>query len=193
MPEADAAAVELLERFGALLHGHFELSSGKHSDVYVQKARILEHPEPTMELARRIASWYSDIEAVVAPAAGAVPLGFAVALAAGARSLFAERDAGGAMALRRGFALSPGERTLVVEDVVTTGGSAAEVYGLVQRSGADVLGVAALVDRSAGPLPFPLRALVRLEASVWDAAECPMCARGDPIDSPGSRRIGRSG
>src|SRR2546422_3689262 len=116
-------ARRLFERSGAVLSGHFLLSSGRHSDVYVEKARILERPEETMALAREIASWYPRVDVVVAPAVGAIPLGFAVALAAGARSIFAEREEG-RMRLRRGFSLEPGERALVVEDVVTTGGSA---------------------------------------------------------------------
>jgi orotate phosphoribosyltransferase len=182
-------AAELFERCGAMLSGHFQLSSGRHSDRYVEKARVLERPEVATALAREIASWYPRIDVVVAPAVGAVPLGFAVALSAGARSLYAERE-DGRMRLRRGFALEPGERTLVVEDVVTTGASAREVFDLVGTTGAERLGVAALIDRSTQPVGLPLRAVLRVEAQSWDPADCPMCARGDPIESPGSRRLG---
>ncbi len=182
------AAREAVERTGALLIGHFLLSSGLHSDRYVQKARVLERPEETMAVARTMAAWYERIEVVVAPATGAIALGFAVALAAGARSVFAERE-DGAMALRRGFAVEPGERTLVVEDVVTTGASAREVWDLVGRLGAHRLGVAALIDRSAGDPGFPLRAAVRIEASAWPGEDCPRCRAGEPITSPGSRRL----
>jgi orotate phosphoribosyltransferase len=185
-------ARERFEQCGAMLTGHFQLSSGRHSDRYVEKARVLEEPELAMTLAREIASWYPRIDVVVAPAVGAVPLGFAVALAAGARSVFTERD-DGRMRLRRGFALEPGERVLVVEDVVTTGGSAQEVYDLVGESGADRLGVAALIDRSTRKVAFPLRAVLRVEARTWDPEECPMCRRGDPIESPGSRRLRSDG
>lgn len=176
----------LLERRGAILRGHFRLTSGRHSNLYVQKARLLEHPESTMVIAREMASWYEDVQVVVAPAVGAIALGFAVALAAGARSLFAER-ADGRMTLRRGFEVAAGERALVVEDIVTTGGSAHEVYELVGRTGAERLGVAALVDRSAGRLAFPLRSLVRIAADTWSAEECPLCGAGTPMDAPGSR------
>lgn len=179
---------ELLERHGAVLRGHFLLSSGRHSDLYVEKARVIERPGLTMVLAREVASWYPGVEVVVAPAVGAVPLGFAVALAAGARSVFAEREEG-RMALRRGFAVRPGERALVVEDVVTTGGSAGEVYELLGRAGAERLGVAAIVDRTVDPVPFPLRALLRLEAVAWDPSRCPLCERGAPLVSPGSRHL----
>jgi orotate phosphoribosyltransferase len=178
----------LLERHGAILPGHFELSSGRHSDLYVQKSRLLERPEATVRMAREIASWYEAVDVVVAPAVGAIPLGFAVALEAGARSVFAERE-DGEMRLRRGFEVRSGERALVVEDVVTTGGSAGEVWELAGTTGAERIGVAALVDRSSGALDFPLRALLRLTALSWPAMDCRLCAQGRPIDSPGSRRL----
>ena len=184
---------DILERQGAIRSGHFELTSGRHSDLYVEKARVLQWPEATVTIAREIVSWYpGGIDVVLAPAVGAIPLGFAVALAAGARSVYAERQ-DGTMRLRRGFALEERERTLVVEDVVTTGGSAGEVFHLVEEAGAQALGVAALVDRSAAPLPFPLRAVVRVEASTWEPARCPMCAGGLPLEVPGSRRLAGAG
>ena len=179
----------LLERSGAMLRGHFRLTSGRHSDAYVQKARVLEDPAATMEMAREMASWHEGIEVVVAPAVGAIALGFAVALAAGARSIFAEREEG-RMALRRGFRIDPGERVLVVEDVITTGGSAREVYDLVLAAGAEALGVAALIDRSGREMDFPLRAVVEIEAVSFPPGECPLCARGIPVEAPGSRYRG---
>ena len=186
MNEADV--LDLLTEHHALLRGHFLLSSGKHSDAYVEKARLFERPEVVSALAAEIASWYERIEAVVSPAVGAVPLGFAVAQASSARFLYAERE-GGSLVLRRGFRLGAGERTLVVEDVVTTGGSAAEVYELVRTSGAEPLGVAALVDRSTGELPFLFRSLIRLEFAVHDPKRCPLCADGVQLVSPGSRHV----
>jgi orotate phosphoribosyltransferase len=147
---------------------------------------VFEDPAMTAHLAEEVASWFPDVDIVVSPAVGAIPLGFAVALAAGARFLYAERS-DGRMALRRGFAIPAGARVVVVEDVVTTGGSAAEVWDLVGERGAERLGVAALVDRSAEALPFPIRALVRLEAAAVDPDDCPQCAAGVPIESPGSR------
>lgn len=181
-------AEALFEKCGAMLEGHFLLSSGRHSDRYVQKARVLEHPDVAMAFAREIASWYDDVSVVLAPAVGAIALGFAVALAAGARSVFAEREHG-SMALRRGFAIEPGEPTLVVEDVITTGASAAEVWDLAGAAGARRLGVAALFDRSASPPAFPLRAVLRVDAESWEPEACPLCARAVPIDSPGSRHL----
>jgi orotate phosphoribosyltransferase len=172
-----------------MLSGHFLLSSGRHSDRYVEKARILERPDALMAFGAEMASWYPEVQAVVAPAVGAIALGFAVAFHAGARFLFAERVEG-EMDLRRGFALAHGERTLVVEDVITTGASAGQVYDLVRRREADALGVTALVDRSQSPPPFPLRAVLRVEAVSWAPEECPLCREGRPISSPGSRRLG---
>ena len=181
-------ARSLLERQGAILRGHFQLTSGLHSDVYVQKARVTEMPGPTMALAGEIASWYHEVDVVIAPAVGAIALGFAVATQTLCRSIFAERE-DDRMRLRRGFRIEPRERVLVVEDVVTTGGSAREVLELARDQGGDVLGVAALVDRSAGDLGFALRAVLRLDAETWTKPECPLCRRGVPIDAPGSKHL----
>jgi orotate phosphoribosyltransferase len=186
MDELEVA--EILRERGALLDGHFLLSSGKHSDRYVEKARIFEDPLLVRRFGEEIASWYPDVHTVVSPAVGAIPLGFAVALAAGARFVYAEREEG-RMMLRRGFRLGPGERVLVVEDVVTTGGSAGEVFELVRSSGAEPLGVAALVDRSRTDLPFSLRALARVEADAFDPEDCPMCREGRAVEAPGSRHL----
>lgn len=180
----------LLEDAGAVRRGHFLLSSGRHSNTYVEKTRVFEDPELTMSLARDVASWFEGetMDVVVSPAVGAVPFGFAVAHAVHARFIYAEREAG-SMTLRRGFELRPSETALVVEDVVTTGGSAAEVHALVEASGARSLGVVALVDRSTADLPFPLRALTRVVADVWAPDACPRCAEGVPLESPGSRHL----
>lgn len=185
-------AGRLLEDSGAMLSGHFLLSSGRHSDRYVEKARVLERPDAVMALAEEMASWYADVDVVVAPAIGAIVLGFAVAWHAQARFVFAERE-DDRMTLRRGFVLRPGERALVVEDVITTGASAQEVHELVVASGAESLGVAALVDRSQADPPFPLRAVLRVEAVSWLPEACPLCAEGSPVESPGSRHLGVGG
>jgi orotate phosphoribosyltransferase len=180
--------LDLLRDSGALLSGHFLLSSGKHSPAYVEKARVFERPPDVIRLGRAISGRFQGVEAVVSPAVGALPLGFAVALAAEARFLYAERP-GDRMEFRRGFRLGPGERTLVVEDIVTTGGSAAEVFTLARDAGAEALGVAAMVDRSTDDLPFPLVSLARVEAEVFDPDACPLCNDGVPLESPGSRHL----
>ncbi len=188
MARSAAGPRALLEETGAILSGHFLLTSGRHSDTYVEKARVLERPVVTMRLAQDIAGMFERIEAVLSPAVGAIPLGFAVAHAAGARFLYAERE-DGRMTLRRGFALAPAERVLVVEDVVTTGGSAAEVLGLARAAGAKPLGVAALVDRTNVDPGFALRALVRIDARSYDPNTCPLCRAGVPLTERGSRSL----
>lgn len=185
-------AHRLLEQSGAMLSGHFLLSSGRHSDRYVEKARVLERPDAVVAFGEEISSWYPAIDVVISPAVGAIVLGFAVALQAGARFSFTERE-NGHMTLRRGFALHPGEKVLVVEDVITTGGSAKEVHDLVGGSEAESLGVAALVDRSQTPPPFPLRAVVRVEAVSWDPEDCLLCIDGTPLQSLGSRHLTSGG
>jgi orotate phosphoribosyltransferase len=184
---------ELFDRYGVLHKGHFKLSSGRHSDTYLQCARILEHPRVAASLGEAIAKCYPDgADVVVSPALGGILIGNAVAYAIGCRFLFAER-AEGAMTLRRGQSVSPGEKVIVVEDVITTGGSAAEVIALVERAGADVVGVGALVDRSEEPPGFHLEALLKVQAKSWEPPKCPLCARGEPLHTPGSRQKSKSG
>jgi len=180
----------LLEETGALLTGHFELSSGRHSDVYVQKQRVFEHPEATSAIGEAMAEQWRPAgpTVVVAPAVGAITLGFATARALGVRFLFTER-ADGRMHLRRGQALDPSDQVLVVEDVVTTGGSAAEVVEAVRATGARVIGVAAMVDRSNAPSSLTFTALLAIDADDWDPADCPLCRDARPLESPGSRHL----
>jgi len=193
---SNAEIRRLFEEKEALLTGHFLLTSGLHSSRYLQCARVLMDPVLATRLGADLAMLLfpvlgrRDPAAVVAPAIGGILVAQEVARAFGCRSLFTEREQG-KMVLRRGFTLAPGEPVVVVEDVITTGGSARETFELAMRSGAELLGVAALVDRSTAPLAFPLRALLRVEAVSWDAAECPMCAAGVAIDSPGSRHLTR--
>lgn len=179
---------DLFERYGVLQTGHFRLSSGKHSDTYLQCQRVLGHPRIAASLGEAIAHRFPEgsFDVVVSPAIGGILIGNAVAYAANVRFLFAER-AGSAMTFRRGQAVERGEHALVVEDVITTGGSAAEVIRLVEASHATPAGVGALVDRSPAKPPFHLEALLRVEARTWDPDGCPFCAAGDPIQAPGSR------
>lgn len=182
--------IELLERSGAFLRGHFELSSGRHSDVYIEKFRALEQPEVARslgeELAKRLKEFSPDV--VLAPAVGAIVLGFTTALALGARSIFAERE-DGEMTLRRGFEIAPGERVVVVEDIITTGKSLREVISLVPND--RLVGIGCLVDRSGGGLSWPVEAvsLAEVEATSWDPSECPICAAGVPLTMRGSRKL----
>jgi len=182
----------VLESTGAVQRGHFRLASGLHSDVYAQKFRVLEQPGIARDLGAAIAEEFDmAFDVVASPAVGAVILGFTTALAADARFIFTER-VGGSMAFRRDFIARPGERVLVVEDVVTTGGSVTEVLDLLEPTGASVVGVGALIDRttqgSAPDLGVPLRALLRLDAAAWDEAVCPLCLGRQPLTDPGSSR-----
>lgn len=185
--------LDLLTKQDALLEGHFKLSSGRHSDRYVQKQRVMERPRIAVSLAHQIAERFRtpegyDFETVVSPAVGAIGLGTLVALEAHARFLFTERS-DGSMTFRRGQQLSGRERVLIVEDVVTTGASAAEVVEAVIATGAHLVGVSALIDRSTQDLPFALNSLAKVEAADWEPRECPMCARQEPITVPGSREL----
>jgi orotate phosphoribosyltransferase len=189
----EGQVLQALRDVGAVSSGHFILSSGRHSDVYAEKFRALERPGLAVSLGASLADRFAGqhIDVVLSPALGAIVLGFATALALGQdgspRFMFAERD-GGAMRLRRGFELAPGERVLVVEDVVTTGTSLKEVLALVDPDA--LVGVGCLLDRSSGlDLGMPLTSLARLQAATWDPAECPLCAAGQGAVAPGSRHL----
>lgn len=184
---------ELFERHSAISSGHFKLSSGRHSDTYVQCARVLEHPRVATSLAHALAARFDGpIDVVVSPAMGGILIGYLVAHELGCRFLFTER-VDGAMTLRRGQSLSPAERAVVVEDVITTGGSAAEVVALAESSGVVLAGVGSLIDRSQGDIPFRLEALMQVSATSWETASCPLCARGEPLTTPGSRALSNPG
>ena len=194
MTGLDATAVRwLYESTGALLHGHFRLSSGLHSDTYLQSALVLQRPEHAERLGAALAEPFrgARVAAVVAPAIGGILVAYEVARGLGVRALFTERE-DGRMTLRRGFTLDAGERCLVVEDVITTGGSTREVITAVKAAGGVVAGVGALVDRSGGtaPLPEPRVSLLSLEVPTYQPDACPLCRQGVPIVKPGSRPSG---
>lgn len=180
----------LLEQTGALLNGHFLLSSGLHSDRYFQCARLLQHPEHAERACRELAARVQEpVDVVVGPALGGVIVAHELARALRVRALFTERVEG-RMELRRGFEIQAGERVLLVEDVVTTGLSAREASAVVERTGGRVAAYAALVDRSAGAarLDRPFHALLAVEVRTYEAAKCPLCAAGDKPVKPGSRK-----
>lgn len=187
----EAEALQAFRDAGAVLSGHFRLTSGRHSDTYVQCARVLEDPALTMRFARVLVARIGErqIDLVAAPAVGGLIIGFAVAQALGVRFMFTEREQG-QMRFRRSFEVPTGARVLVVEDVVTTGGSVAEVTALVRAAGAESIAVAALIDRG-GPKAFgeELIPLLRLEVESWEASACRLCASGVPLYSPGSSRL----
>ena len=184
-------ALALFRRAGALLEGHFRLSSGLHSTGYLQSALVLQHPVDAASLGESLAVRVKVLRpaVVLSPALGGLIIGHEVARALGVRAIFAERSGGAALSLRRGFSLAPGERVLVVEDVFTTGKSTRETIDVAREAGAEVVGAAAIIDRSGGTIEFgvPSHAVVRLALPTYEPDECPLCAKGVPVVKPGSR------
>src|SRR5207249_671156 len=189
-PVTDRETLDLYETTGALLRGHFRLTSGLHSDIYLQSALVLQYPVHAAALGAALATSFRDdgIQTVLAPAIGGILVAHEVARALGVRGLFTERE-DGAMRLRRGFAVARGERCLVVEDVVTTGGSTREVMQAGAEAGGRVVGVGALIDRSGGAAAFPVRyaALATIAVPTFKPADCPLCRAGSRPTKPGSR------
>jgi orotate phosphoribosyltransferase len=189
-PLTERETLERYEKRGALLRGHFRLTSGLHSDLYLQSALVLQHPEDAGVLGEGLAARFRDarVQAVLAPAIGGILVAHEVARALGVRALFTERESG-VMQLRRGFTLSPGERCLVVEDVITTGGSTREVVQCVETHGGTVVGVGSLIDRSGGTAAFTVKrvALATVTAATYPPDACPLCRTGSPAIKPGSR------
>lgn len=183
---------EILKDCGVLQKGHFVLTSGKHSEEYMQCARVFQYPKHTTELSKMIADNFKnqDIDLVVGPAVGGIILAYQVASELGVLNVFAERE-NGKMTLRRGFDIKEGQRVLVVEDVITTGGSVKEVIDLAKDRGAEVVGVASLVNRSAGNIQFeePLYSLYKVEITTYSPEDCPLCEKEIPITKPGSRNL----
>ncbi len=202
-----AAILDRFRHAHALLEGHFRLTSGLHSPGYLQCALVLQHPREAEALGAEIADRVRDlgVQTVLSPALGGIVIGQEVARALGVRAIFAERQDGRLM-LRRGFALDPGEKVLVVEDVVTTGGSTRETIDLARESGAAVVGAAAIIDRS-GPstelgtapsrsmgggqqkIDVPFHVLAEVSLPTYDPASCPLCLAGLPVVKPGSRAV----
>jgi orotate phosphoribosyltransferase len=191
-------ADEVIQKFratGALLEGHFVLTSGLHSAVYLQCALVLQHPREAEEFGRSIAAHFQDakIQIVASPAIGGLIIGHEVARALGTRFIWTERE-NGVMVLRRGFSVSPDERILVVEDVVTTGGSTRETVAALQAQDANVIGAASIIDRSAGiaEVGVPRVALATLDVAAVEPFDCDACKRGELAIKPGSRKTVKS-
>ena len=183
--------LEHFRRTGALLDGHFILSSGLHSPKYLQCALAMQNPADAKVFGEAIADRSRDlgIDTVASPAIGGLIIGFAVAQALNVRFIWTERQ-NGVMTLRRGFSLRPGERILVVEDVITTGGSTRECIAALEDNGGEVVFAASIIDRSNGTadVGVPRISLVEMDVPTYETADCPMCARGDIAEKPGSRK-----
>jgi len=186
---AQEEVLQIFRDSNALLSGHFVLSSGKHSDTYLQCALVLADPAAAEGLCKELADRWadSDVDTVVGPALGGVVLAYELARALGCRGIFSERKAG-EMMFRRGFSIGRGERVLVAEDVVTTGGSALEVVALVREAGGELVGVTSLIDRGGGGnFPCAFGALAQVHPPTYEPGDCPLCAQGVPIVKHGSR------
>ncbi len=175
---------------GAVLHGHFRLSSGKHSDTYFEKFQVLQYPQHVQQLCGELADRFRahPVDVVVGPTTGGVIIAYEVGRQLGTRAVYAERE-GDKRVLRRGFTLREGERVLVVDDILTTGGSVREVLEMLEPYHVQVVGVGILVDRTGGQaeLGVPIESLLKLKVESWQPEECPLCTRGEPITEPGSR------
>jgi orotate phosphoribosyltransferase len=191
MPTRDDL-LDLFRKSGALLEGHFRLSSGLHSTGYLQCALVLQHPQHAELLGRAIAAKTRELGAtvVLSPALGGVIIGHEVGRALGVRALFAERQ-DGALMLRRGFMLGENDRVLVIEDVLTTGGSTRETMQVAVAAGGHVVGAASIVDRSGGrsELTVPFSSLLDVDLPTYEPEACPLCAKGLPVVKPGSRPV----
>ena len=186
--DAGASLAATLASRGALLDGHFRLSSGRHSDRFVQKFRLLENPAALAPVAAALARTAEEYRpsVVLSAAVGGIVLGYEVARALGTLAIFTEKE-GGVPTLRRGFALGPGDRVFVVEDVVTTGKSVREVLEVVSARGAATVAVGAIVRRAPIDFDVPTLALLELPTRSWEPETCPLCAAGAPLTEPGSR------
>ena len=186
----NSETLAMFKSSGALLDGHFRLTSGRHSNSYFQCAKVLQYPEYLSAICGEIAGFFreSSITTVISPAIGGIVVGTEVGRQLGVKTIFAERKEGNMM-IRRGFSIDPSEQVLVVEDVITTGGSVAEVIELVKAAGATVAGVASVVDRSNGKVRLANRqfSLLTMEVVSYAPEECPLCKEGIPIYAPGSR------
>lgn len=182
--------LEIFKETGVMLEGHFLLTSGRHSDKYMQCAKLFQNAEISEMFAKELASKFDGVDLVAGPAIGGIILAYEVSRQMGVPNVFAERQ-NGEMTIRRGFEIPKGAKVLVVEDVVTTGGSVKEVVALLQSMGAEVVGVGSIVDRSNGNVDFgvPYEAVLSMEVVSYEADECPLCKQGLPAVKPGSRNI----
>ena len=185
----EAEVKEIFVAAGAIMEGHFLLTSGLHSPMYVEKFNVLQHPESTEKLCKALAEQFKNdkIQTVVGPMTGGILLAHEVGKALGTRAIFTERE-NGRMTFRRGFALEKGERVLIVEDIVTTGGSVKEVIDVVRENGGVPVAVGMLVDRSGGKVNFgdvPYYALLHLDVTTYDPKHCPLCEKGTPMTKRG--------
>jgi len=193
VPDNNEAILSAFHATGAYLRGHFRLTSGLHSPEYLQCALVLQYPHHAERFGQLLAREFrkQDPSVVVSPAIGGLIIGHEVARALGTRFIFTERNLQGAMTLRRGFSVAPGETAVVVEDVITTGGSTKEVVDILRSAGARVMAAGSIIDRSGGAadVGVPRIALATLQVTAYREEECPLCRAGQPVEKPGSRPV----
>lgn len=182
--------IEILKSVGALLEGHFLLSSGRHSNRYVQCAKLLQYPDKSAEVLKVVADKLQnvDFDVIVGPAMGGIIVAYELGRQTGKPAMFTERE-NGIMTLRRGFEIKRGQKVLISEDVVTTGKSSLETAEVIQNLGAEVVGIACIVDRDSSKLKYPVYSAGKLHVESWDVEECPLCKQGLSYVKPGSRGI----
>lgn len=181
-------SIEILKETGALLEGHFLLSSGKHSDRYAQNAKLLQYPDKAEQVLKIVAKKLENtpIDVVCGPAMGGIIVAYELGRQLGKRAIFTERE-NGEMTLRRGFEIQKGEKVLITEDVVTTGKSSLETIRIIEALGGEVVGIACIVDRKVNEISYPLFSAIQLEITAYDPDDCPLCKKGVPLVKPGSR------
>lgn len=182
--------LDTLKKTGALLEGHFLLSSGKHSNRYIQCAQVLQYPEEAEKILKPVVEQlkHINIDVVLGPAMGGVIVAYEVGRQLRKKAIFAERDKiNDTMELRRGFKIRKGDKVLISEDVVTTGKSALEAIDVVQKLGGEVVGIACIADRSKGTLQYPIYSAIKLDVESFESDSCPLCKKGIPFIKPGSR------
>ncbi|SDY97255.1 orotate phosphoribosyltransferase [Proteiniborus ethanoligenes] len=183
--------LDILRKTEALLEGHFLLSSGKHSNKYIQCAKVLQYPEESEKILSKVANQLTDLEIdiVLGPAMGGVIVAYELGRQLGKKAIFTEREKeNDTVVLRRGFEIKKGEKVLISEDVITTGKSALEAIELVENMGGEVVGIACIADRSKGKLRYPVYSAVELDIDSYESDQCPLCKKGIPYVKPGSRK-----
>lgn len=182
--------LELLEKTEGVLHGHFCLTSGLHSDIYFQCAKLYQYPDIVEKIAKKLAQILKDVEfdTIVAPAIGALIIGYETAKQSGKRNLFVERK-DGVMQLRRGYRLSKGERIVIIEDVITTAKTIKETIEATKEYGVEVAAVGCIVDRTCGKTGLNIKSLMQIEPVTYEPENCPLCKQGLPLVKPGSREV----
>ncbi len=183
--------LEIMKKTEALLEGHFLLSSGKHSNRYIQCAKVLQYPEEAEKILSIVVNRLKDLEidVVLGPAMGGVIVAYEIGRQLGKKAIFTEREVGtDEMALKRGFEIKKGEKVLISEDVVTTGKSALEAIDVVEKLGGEVVGIACIADRSKGKLEYPIYSAIKLDIESYERDDCPYCKKGLPYVKPGSRK-----